>query len=113
MGTMGSWDQKLFDHFIRTDVPTDETPPAWNEYYVNWQSFITTNESVIWRRLPGELYTHNQGKLIRVFPQTMAVHISWGKGPPSERIYCASQLGLVPSVARFDEEYKGVQCFSG
>lgn len=94
VATTRTSDQKLFDHAIRASRPSSEEPPIWGEQFLDLR---LTNRSTVWRRLPGDLYTHNIGKVIRITDQVITMHISWGVDPPARRTLCAAVIGFLSS----------------
>jgi hypothetical protein len=82
VATTRTSDQKLFDHAIRATRPRSEEAPIWGKQFLDLR---LTNRSTAWRRLPGDLYTHNIGKVIRITDQVITMHISWGVDPPERR----------------------------
>lgn len=99
MGTYRTWDQKLFDRFLRFPVKHGEALPAWNDRFLNVGSFLNSSYTLNVRRLPSN-YSHNipgydtiiKSKL-QYHENTMFVHISWGIDHPKFRIHCAYKLG--------------------
>ena len=106
MGAFPTYDQKLFDRFIRFKVPEGDEPSQWHALFPNdvlhFESSLKTpwHLSLQWRRLPVELYVHNIGSKLLLTDKTITVHISFGIGEPVRRVYCAHRLGLIsPAVA--------------
>lgn len=113
MGSFRTWDQKLFDHFIRGNNPVNEDAPQMKMMFKNWEKFRTDGEleKLKWRRLPGSKYIHNQGKKLPLLKETIVYHLSWGLVKPSLRIYCAFTLGLVSYNYTVPVEYLNTNCF--
>ncbi len=90
---MATLDQKLFDRSIRRPLPHGELPRQWPLYFEDLQ--LSNSSAVSWTRLPSELFTHNLGPRVHVTNETMTVHVSWGIESASDRIFCASTLGII------------------
>jgi hypothetical protein len=106
-----TYDQKLFDHFLRRRDKL--IPPQWPELFADLDVLFPVN-NISYRRLPGDLYTHNHRDQVRFSNRTIALHISWGFKPPSQRIYCAYTLGLMNNTRSYEppSAYLGKTCFS-
>lgn len=113
LGTHRTWDQKLFDRFLRNPIKDGDDPPGWDDKLPNVGAFLnsssTLNTGLNFRRLPinythnlkGENNKKNYHSKVQYHENTMTVHISWGINAPKDRIYCAYKLGLL-----IDESYQ-------
>lgn len=108
-----TFDQKLFDNFLRWNLKTEEKP-KWREHFQQIAHFASENVEFKWRRLPGLLYLHNQGDQLCFNKEVITVHISWGISTPSKRVYCAHTLGLMPIYnEHLTQVYENKCCFCG
>lgn len=118
MGSYRTWDQKLYDRFIRFKgrLPIGDEASQWDHHFKDFDHFVKVshwhrcqknNETktkiennkcgIRWRRLPST-YTTNigrRGSKLQFHAKTATVHISFGIKEPMMRIYCGYKLGLI------------------
>jgi hypothetical protein len=106
-----TFDQKMYDRFLRQRhrEPDEQRPIHLENNFHDFEK-VTPDIPVKWRRLPGELYTHNRDKIV-CFDRnsTLTIHISFGVRTPLQRIDCASSLGLIDF--QFCKVSNNPQCF--
>jgi len=100
-------DQVLFDSSLRYYNQYKDKFPAKKFY--NQSDYIV--HDIAYKKLPPARFLHNSGKIIKLAFDTKTVHLSWGIGASSKRIYCAYTLGIPIYNYTVPTEYEGTVCF--
>ena len=107
LGSHRTFDQKLFDRFLRHQLAPGDEPCQWNHRFGDFAAFAaskTWHQTLRWRRLPILLFPTNigrRGSKLQFHNATLAVHISFGIKEPNLRMYCAHRLGLVSANSSY------------
>lgn len=110
LGFYWTWDQKLYDRFIRNPLPAGDDGYQWDNRFKDfkeWAAVATWHNGsagIPFRRLPSSIYTTNigrRGSKLQFHNETATVHISFGIKEPALRMYCAHRLGLVSAKSSY------------